>query len=50
MTFVDLFTPLCNPDTNKIYDEYTTDGGHLTSLGYSVLTDNIKPILTNLLS
>lgn len=50
MTFVDLFTPLCNPNTNKIYNEYTTDGGHLTSLGYSVLTENIKPILTNLLS
>lgn len=49
MTFVDLFTPLCNPETNKIYDEYTTDGGHLTMLGYQVLTNQIKPVLTNLL-
>ena len=43
--FVDLFTPLKNPESGEIYDEYTTDGGHLTDAGYRVLTENIKPAI-----
>ena len=30
-------------ETGEIFDEYTTDGGHLTSLGYEVLTEQITP-------
>lgn len=48
-TFVDLYTPLFNYDTNGIYDEYTTDGGHLTPRGYEVITSILTPILDTLL-
>ncbi len=48
--FVDLYTPLYNIETEEIYEEYTTDGGHLTEAGYEVLTENIKPVLSKLLA
>ena len=48
-TYVDLFNPLLNPETNMIYDEYTTDGGHLTHLGYEVVTKEIKKVLQKLI-
>jgi lysophospholipase L1-like esterase len=47
--FVDLFTPLLNLETNEIYEHYTTDGGHLTHEGYVVLTENIKPVIDEIL-
>lgn len=47
--FVDLYTPLLNFETNSIYEHYTTDGGHLTSDGYEVLTAQIKPIVDEIL-
>jgi lysophospholipase L1-like esterase len=40
--FVDVYTSLLNLETNEIYGEYTTDGGHLTHEGYLVLTGEIK--------
>lgn len=40
--FVDVYTPLLNLETNEIYENYTTDGGHLTHEGYLVLTGEIK--------
>ena len=43
--FIDLYNPLLNPTTNEIYEEYTTDGGHLTPKGYEVLTKCISPII-----
>lgn len=43
--FVDLYSPLLNLETGEIYDEYTADGGHLTPLGYEVLTREITPVL-----
>ena len=43
--FVDLYSPLLNLETGEIYDAYTTDGGHLTRLGYEVLTREITPVL-----
>ena len=49
MEFVDLYTPLFNEATGEIYDAYTTDGGHLTPLGYEVLTAAITPKLEKLL-
>lgn len=47
--FVDVYTPLLNMETDEIYEEYTTDGGHLTPLGYEVLTGEIRPVLDRLL-
>lgn len=47
--FVDLYSPLLNLETGEIYAEYTTDGGHLTSAGYEVLTNTITPTLKKLL-
>ena len=44
-TFIDLYYPLLNIETGEIYDEYTTDGGHLTEAGYNVLTNEITPIV-----
>ena len=43
--FVDLYSPLMNPETGEIYGEYTTDGGHLTAAGYEVLTREITPMV-----
>lgn len=43
--FVDLYSPLLNLETGEIYDEYTIDGGHLTTLGYEVITQEIKPVI-----
>ena len=43
--YVDLYSPLLNLETGEIYAEYTTDGGHLTSQGYEVLTEIITPVI-----
>ena len=43
--YVDLYSALLNIETGEIYAEYTTDGGHLTSAGYQVVTNTIKPVL-----
>ena len=43
--FVDLYSALMNLETGEIYAEYTTDGGHLTPLGYEVLTAEITPAI-----
>lgn len=43
--YVDLYTPLFNLETGEIFPEYTTDGGHLTSQGYEVLTAAITPVV-----
>ena len=43
--YVDLYSALFNLDDGEIYDEYTTDGGHLTALGYEVLTREITPAI-----
>jgi lysophospholipase L1-like esterase len=47
--FIDLYSALLNLETGEIYDEYTTDGGHLTEQGYEVLTTKITPVLDKLL-
>ncbi len=49
-TFIDLFTPLLDPTTNKVYDGYTADGAHFTSTGYEVVTSLVKPTLIELLN
>jgi lysophospholipase L1-like esterase len=48
--YVDLYSALLNLETGEIYDEYTTDGGHLTPKGYEVLTNCIKPVLQKLIA
>ena len=48
-TFVDIYTPLFDYNSNGIKPEYTSDGGHLTSSGYEVITKVITPVLDNLL-
>ena len=48
--FVDLYSPLLNLEDNEIYDEYTVDGGHLTTKGYEVVTAQVVPVLENLLN
>ena len=48
--YVDLYSALLNLETGEIYAEYTTDGGHLTSLGYEVLTEAITPAVERQLS
>ena len=48
--FVDVYTPLLNLETNEIYEEYTTDGGHLTHEGYLVLTGEIKSVIDKIMT
>ena len=43
--FVDLYSALMNLESGEIFPEYTTDGGHLTPLGYEVLTREITPAI-----
>lgn len=50
LEFVDLYSALLNPEDGEIFDEYTTDGGHLTPLGYEVLTREITPAIERQLS
>lgn len=48
--FVDMYTPLANPQTGEIYEEYTTDGGHQTDAGYRVFQANITPAIEEALA
>ena len=48
-TFIDLYNPLFNLETNSLSAEYTIDGGHLTEQGYWVVTNTITPVLEGLL-
>lgn len=48
--FVDVYTPLLNFETNEIYEEYTSDGGHLTHEGYLVLTSEVKAVIDKVMT
>ncbi len=48
-SFVDVFSKLLNMQTNEIYEDYTTDGAHLTKAGYEVVTSEILPVVKSLL-
>ena len=48
-TFVDLFSPLYDVSIGEVYAGYTTDGGHFTHQGYTVITSILTPILQDLL-
>ena len=47
--YVDMYSALMNIETGEIYDEYTTDGGHLTDAGYKVFTRELTPVIEKLL-
>ena len=49
-TFVDMYSPLLNVETGEIYEQYTTDGGHLTAEGYRVFTDTLTPVIEEALN
>ena len=48
-TFIDLYTPLYDVSIREVYEGYTSDGGHLTHQGYTVVTNQITPVLEELL-
>lgn len=48
-TYVNLYDPLLDPNTNELKEEWTVDGGHFTSEGYEVITGVLTPVLTDLL-
>ncbi len=47
--FVDIYSVLYDISIGEIYKEYTTDGGHLTPLGYEKITEQVTPVLEKLL-
>ncbi len=47
--FVDLYTPLYDVSIREVYEGYTVDGGHFTNEGYTVVTEQITPVLEKLL-
>lgn len=49
-TFIDLYNPLIDPNTNQLYESYSEDGGHPNQLGYTKITNIIKPVLDEILS
>ena len=44
-SFVDVFTPLFDPETMEICAEYTSDGAHLTDAGYRALSAAVTPAI-----
>ena len=48
-TYVDLFSPLYDITIGEVYEGYTIDGGHFTHEGYTVVTEQIAPVLEQLL-
>ena len=48
-TYIDLYSVLYDVSIGEVYEGYTTDGGHFTPLGYSVVTEQITPVLKELL-
>ncbi len=48
-SYVDLFTPLYDVSAGEAYADYTLDGGHLSHLGYTKVTEQITPVLKELL-
>lgn len=48
-TFIDLYTPMYDASIREVREGYTTDGCHFTHEGYTVLTEQITPVLETLL-
>ena len=47
--YADLYNALLDPETNELKQSYSVDGGHLTSDGYTVVTNTLTPIIDSLL-
>ena len=47
--FIDLYSILYDVSIGEVYEGYTTDGGHFTPLGYTKVTEQITPVLKELL-
>ena len=47
--FVDLYAALYDVSIGEVYDGYTVDGGHFTAEGYTVVTNEITPVLREIL-
>ena len=47
--YVDLYSVLYDVSIGEVYEGYTTDGGHFTPKGYTVVTDTVTPVLKELL-
>lgn len=43
--YVDIFSPLFDPDRMEIYADYTSDGAHLTEKGYAVVSAAVTPAI-----
>ena len=43
--YVDMYTPLLDPETNELKTDYTVEGLHLTEEGYKVITANLTPYI-----
>ena len=48
-TYVDLYSVLYDVSIGEVYEGYTVDGGHFTNEGYTVVTEQITPVLEKLL-
>ena len=48
-SYVDVFSPLYDASAGEAYDGYTLDGGHLSHLGYTRVTEQVTPVLEELL-
>lgn len=49
-TFIDIFTPLFDVETNEIYKSFTVEGLHFTAQGYETITRTVTPVITELLN
>ncbi len=47
--FIDLFSALYDVSAGEAYADYTLDGGHLSHLGYTKVTEQITPVLKEIL-
>lgn len=48
-TYIDLYSTLYDVEIGEVYEGYTVDGGHFTHEGYVVVTEQITPVLEELL-
>lgn len=49
-TYVDIHSILLNKETNQIYNQYTFEGLHITSEGYTQIANKLTPILQSLIN
>ncbi len=47
--YVDLYSPMLDPETGEMNEKYTIDGVHFTLSGYDVYTAQLKPVIDRLL-